>query len=284
MGGFWYPYGSQDHATAHLSGFADHQFGISSGVTWSDGQSVAILRKASITSGGHGAYVNILRQHVAALPSPAKPSAPSTFLQRAEAFLEHAVELEGEAEIENAQAQQAASQAMFNAARDNVWEPVHRFMLRHKQATDLAGVVIDAVGVFAGVAFVIALSPELGALAIATGVAVAVGSGVLLLADIAVYATEATGHNALSKTIEDSAFVQWSRIVGTTLTLIDLPVGGVRALADVSKLGQEAREAVAGARETDSLAEAARARMAKIHDPDRHRVPSTVACAASRRD
>ena len=273
MGGFWYPYESQNDAVGRLCGFADHQFGIGCGVTWSDGQSVSILRKGSITPGGHSAYVNILRQHVAAPPSPAKPSAPSTFLQRAEAFFEHAMELEGEAEIENAQAQQAASQAMFTAVRDNVWAPAHRFMLRHKQGTDLAGVVIDAVGVFAGVAFVIVLSPEIGALAIATGVAAAVGSGVLLLADGAVYATEATGHKALSKTIEDSAFVQWSRIVGTALTLIDLPVGGVRALADVGKLGQEAREAVAGARETDSLAEAARARVAKIHNPDRHPGP-----------
>ena len=114
------------------------------------------------------------------------------------------MELEGEAEIENAQAQQAASQAMFNAVRDDVWEPAHRFMLRHKQGADLAGVVIDAVGVFAGVAFVIALSPEIGALAVVTGVAAAVGSGVLLVADGAVYATEATGHKELIYNLYES--------------------------------------------------------------------------------
>ena len=181
--------------------------------------------------------------------------------------------IEGEAEVEKAQAQQASSQALYKIVRDDVWEPAHRFMLRHKQATDFAGVVIDAVGVVAGIAFVVALSPELGALAIVTGVAAAVGSGVLLLADGAVFATEATGHKELSEQIESSHVVQWCRIVGTVMTLVDIPVGGVRALVEVGKLGGEAREALAGARETDSLAEAARARAAKIHNPSRHPGP-----------
>ncbi len=173
----------------------------------------------------------------------------------------------------NAQAQAAASQALVKAVRDDVWEPAHRFMLRHKTGSDGLGVVIDAVGVFAGIAFIIALSPEIGALAIVTGVAATVGAGVLFLADGAVFATEATGHKALSEEIEGSSIVQWSRIVGTVLTLIDIPVGGVRALVDVGKLGREAREAVAGAKETDSLAEAARARVAKIRNPNSHPGP-----------
>ena len=272
-GGFWAPYASQQDASTRICNFANHQFGLACGVTWSDGHSVAVLRHAQVASGGHGVYVNVLRQHISAPPPPPRPAPPATFVQRAEAFFWRAMEIEGESEMANAEAQRAGSQALFNAVRDDVWEPAHRFMLGHKTATDGASVVIDAIGVFAGIAFVIALSPEIGALAIVTGVAAAVGSGVLLLADGAVFATEATGHKDLSEQIESSPVVQWSRIVGTVMTLIDIPVGGVRALIEVGRLGGEARAALAGARETDGLAEAARARLAKIHHPERHPGP-----------
>jgi hypothetical protein len=183
------------------------------------------------------------------------------------------MEMEGEAEIANAEAEQAASRALVNAVRDDVWKPANLFLLRHRTGADAAGVAIDAIGVFAGIAFVIALSPEIGVLAITTGVAAAVGSGVLLLADGAVFATEVSGHRELSEEIESSRVVQWARIVGTVMTLIDIPVGGVRALVEVGKLGREGRAALAGARESDSLAEAARARVAKIRHPDRHPSP-----------
>ena len=49
-GGFWAPYGSQQEATTRICGFADRQFGVGCGVTWSDGQAVAILRQAEMAA------------------------------------------------------------------------------------------------------------------------------------------------------------------------------------------------------------------------------------------
>ena len=94
-GGFWAPYESQQDASRRICAFADHQFGLACGVTWSDGLSVAILRKAQVSSGGHGVYVNVLRQHVSAPLPPPRPAPPASFAQRAEAFFWRAMEDRG---------------------------------------------------------------------------------------------------------------------------------------------------------------------------------------------
>ncbi|QYE33959.1 hypothetical protein KZX46_14150 [Polymorphobacter sp. PAMC 29334] len=183
------------------------------------------------------------------------------------------MELEGQAEIDNAQAQMAMSQAVVGAVRDNVWEPAHRYLLRHKKVADGVGVAVDAIGVVAGAAFVIALSPELGALAIVTGAAAGIGSIMLLFADGSVFVPELLGNKTMSEKQESAQWVQWFRIIGTGLTLFDIPVGGARALVEVGKLSREAREALIGAESSDKLTALARERVEGIHNPTKHPGP-----------
>lgn len=151
--------------------------------------------------------------------------------------------------------------------------PAHQYLLRHKKVADGVGVAVDVIGVIAGAAFVIALTPELGALAIVTGAAAGIGSLVLLAADGYVFVPELLGDEAKSQRHENAQWVQWARIVGTAMTLIDLPVGGVRALAEVGKLGREAHAALTEARSSDGLAALARERAAQIHHPAKHPGP-----------
>ncbi len=95
-----------------------------------------MLRQASDT-GGRSLWLNVLCQHVAA-PPPAAAAASSN-LGKLKAWFWRAMELEGEAEIQNAQIQMAGSQAIAQEFRDHVWEPTHEFLLRHKLMADTAG-------------------------------------------------------------------------------------------------------------------------------------------------
>lgn len=269
----FYPYANVQDAASRIGRFAERVAGPGCGLTWSDGTTVALLRRAQ-AAGGHGTYLNVLRRHVSAPPPPPPPPAKATgFLAHAEAIFWRAMELEGEAELANAEIQMAGARAMTEAVRDNIWEPAHQYLLRHKKVADGVGVAVDVIGVIAGAAFVIALTPELGALAIVTGAAAGIGSLVLLAADGYVFVPELLGDEAKSQRHENAQWVQWARIVGTAMTLIDLPVGGVRALAEVGKLGREAHAALTEARSSDGLAALARERAAQIHHPAKHPGP-----------
>ena len=274
MSTLYCPYADLQEATSCLGRFADEAVDARCGITWSDGAMLTVLRQAEVGGDGHGTYLNVLRLHVSAPPPPPPPPAKASgFFARAEAVFWRAMELEGEAEIENAQAQLAMSQAIVGALHDDVWEPAHRFLMRHKKLADGAGVAVDVIGVIAGAAFVIALAPELGVLAIATGVAAGAGSLILLLADGSVFLPEMMGDEALSQRRENSQLVQWARIVGTGMTLVDIPIGGARALIELGKLSREAREALIGARSSEDLAALARERVAAIHHPAKHPGP-----------
>ena len=274
MADLFYPYASLQDATVRLGRFADRAVDARCGLTWSDGTTMSVLRHAQRGADGYGTYLNVLRLHITAPPPPPPPPAKAHgFIARAEAVFWHAMELEGEAEIDSAQAQMAASQAMFGAVRDNVWEPAHQYLLRHKKLADGLGVAVDVIGVIAGVAFVVALTPALGGLAIATGVAAGAGSLLLLFADGSVFVPEMLGNEAMSQRYENAQWVQWARIVGTGMTLIDIPVGGARALIEVGRLGREAREAMLGAGSSEKLAALARQRVESIHNPSRHPGP-----------
>ena len=235
MAGFWAPYLSQGDATRRICGFADGALNTACGVTFSDGLSLAVLRQAHADGRGRSQWFNVLAMHVAAPPSAPKP-APQGFVAKAEAFFWSVMEEEGEAQIAQGQAEAAAGQAIYQGVRDNVWEPAHGFLIRHKVLADGIGVAIDVIGVIAGVAFVVAFSPEIGAVAAVTGFAAAGGSFLLAGADGAVFATEVTGNKEASEAIESSKVTQWVRIAGTIMTLVDIPVGGVRSLAEVKAL------------------------------------------------
>ena len=272
MAGFWAPYLNQGDATRRICGFADGALNTACGVTFSDGLSLAVLRQAHADGRGRSQWFNVLAMHVAAPPSAPKP-APQGFVAKAEAFFWSVMEEEGEAQIAQGQAEAAAGQAIYQGVRDNVWEPAHRFLIRHKVLADGIGVAIDVIGVLAGVAFVVAFSPEIGAVAAVTGFAAAGGSFLLAGADGAVFATEVTGNKEASEAIESSKVTQWVRIAGTIMTLVDIPVGGVRSLAEVKALKIESAEALNQARESEEAAALARERVNKIRNPSKHPGP-----------
>ncbi len=196
------------------------------------------------------------------------------------AWFWRAMEIEGQAEIQSVQAQEAASKAMVAEFQDRVWQPAHEFLLRHKLAADTAGVALDAVGVAAGIVFLVFVAPELtgaatvgGAIGLATGVSAAAGSFALALIDGATYFAEISGNQALAKGIDDDNTLQWMRIGATLMLLPDIAVGGMRGLREIGKLGREAAEAREAAAAADRAAAEARARVARIHHPDRHPGP-----------
>lgn len=270
---FWYPYKGMQDAARRIGPFANKAVNPSCGISWSDGHQVAVLRRAQPVGDGGAQWFNILRYQVSAPPPPPKPSQPSGFVAKAEAFFWSVMQAQGEAEIAEAQANQAAGEALYKGVRDNVWEPTHKFLLRHKVLADGIGVAIDVVGVIAGIAFVIGFAPEIGIVAAVAGFSAAAGSTLLAVADGRVFAAEATGHKALSEKWEHSSFTQWARLVGTVMTLADLPVGGVRSLAEIKALKIEAAEATEAAGHLDTAAAAARDRVAAIRNPGKHPGP-----------
>lgn len=277
MAGFWYPYADFNEARRRLSAFADATIGPRCGISFSDGASIGVVRQPSGTA-DTWLWLNVLRQHVAAPPPPA-PKPRGTW-GKLKAWFWHAMEIEGEAEIQQGQAQLAMGQAIDSAIETHIWLPVHNFLIRHKLLADGIGVALDVVGVVAGAVFIVAALPEIaggavvvGTLGLVTGVSAAAGSLVLLGIDGAVFGLEASGNDGRAEKIEDDKTVQWLRIGATVMLLPDIAVGGVRALGEIGKLGNEAREATTAQAEALRNAQAARDRVGKIANPEKHPGP-----------
>lgn len=236
------------------------------------------MRQPSGGPNKHSLWLNVLAQHVAAPPPAPVPATGVT--GKLKAWFWRAMETEGESEIRNAEAQSAATQAMVQEFHDQAWQPVHQFLLRHKLAADTAGIVLDTVGVIAGVIFVFVAAPELlaagtaaAAVGLVTGTAATAGSVVLFLVDGVTYAAEVSGNEAIASKIEDNKTVQWVRIGATVMLLPDVAVGGLRSLQEIGKLAGEAREASAASAEAVQSTAEARARLARISNSDRHPGP-----------
>ena len=190
------------------------------------------------------------------------------------------MEIQGEAEMEQGQAQLAMGQAIDSSIEKHIWLPVHDFLLRHKLLADAAGVALDVVGVVAGAVFIIAAWPEIaggavviGTLGLVTGVSAFSGSIVLVVLDGIVFGLEASGNEGRAEKVENSKTVQWLRIGATVMLLPDVAVGGVRALGEIGKFGTEAREATEATSAATREAAAARDRVAKIANPGKHPGP-----------
>ncbi len=277
MAGFWYPYAGFDEAHQRLCAFANATVGPQCGISFSDGNTIGVVRQPSGAT-ETWLWLNVLTQHIAAPPPP--PPKPNGTWGHLKAWFWHAMEIQGEAQMQQSQADLAMGQAIDSTIEKHVWLPIHDFLLRHKLLADGVGVALDVVGVVAGVAFVIVALPELaggavaiGTLGLVTGVSAAVGSLVLLGVDGAVFGLEASGNTGRAEEVENSRTIQWLRIGATVMLLPDVAVGGVRALGEIGKLGTEAREAEAATSEAARNAQAARDRVARIANPDKHPGP-----------
>ncbi len=278
MPAFWYPYDGFQDARNRLCLFADRAVGPFCGVSFSDGDRLSVLRHPASPPNGQRLWLNVLVQHISA--PPPLPARSSGLLGSLKGWFWKAMEIEGQAEIQSAQAQLAASQAVGREFRDQVWEPTHEFLIRHKFAADTAGLALDVVGVMAGVLFLIVAAPELAAAgtlaasaALATGTSAFLGSVVLLGTDGTIYGAAMLGHEAFAAKLEDNSTVQWMRIGASVMLLPDLAVGSVRTLQEIAKLGTEARTLSAGTDTSRELAAAARDRVNEIRNPLRHPGP-----------
>ena len=282
MTGFWAPYDDFGEARLKLCRLADAVGGPGLGVSFSDGRSICVLRHAA-APGGRSLWLNVLTRHIAVPPPP--PPAPSSTLGRLKAWFWRAMEIQGEAEIQQAQAQMAASQAMVEEFRDHVWEPTHAFLLRHKLLADTAGILLDGVGVVAAGVFIFVAAPELLAAAAAGSVMAGVGlftggvasTGALVLfgVDGTIYGAQITGHEAYARSLEDNSTIGWVRIGATIMLLPDLPVGGMRALKEIGTTASEASEAMARGARADVMTGKATRDLGNVTNPSRH--PAEVA-------
>lgn len=271
MTNFWYPYSGLPEATQRLGSFADRAFSPTCGISFSDGQSISIVRRPHASSAGTAQWFNVLREHIAApLPTPPKSNGA---IQRMEHWFDQAMTAYGQSELDNSRATIAGANAANAALDAHIWQPTHQWMLKHKLVADGVGVVGDVVGVVAGVAFIMTVGLELGVLAAITGVLALAGSAILFVCDGSVFATEVTGNEVISKKIESNKTIQWLRVVGTIMILPDIPVGGVRALEEVGSLAGEAKVAKATAINATTDAATQRARIEKIRNPNRHPEP-----------
>lgn len=161
MSRFWYPYDSFADAQNRLCRFADETIGFDCGVSFSDGAQIAALRIPGPGPGRREVWLNVLAQHVSRPPT--SHAAPGDRFGQLEAWFERILTIEGQAEIDSAQAQMAGAQMMEQATYTHVWLPTHEFLLRHKLAVDAIGIALDVVGVIAGAIFFVAAAPELAA-------------------------------------------------------------------------------------------------------------------------
>ena len=277
MAGLWYPYADFSDAQRRLGAFADATIGPQCGISYSDGISIGVVRQPSGTADSW-LWLNVLRQHVAAPPPP--PPKPRGNWGKLKAWFWHAMEISGEAQLQQSQAELAEGQAVDDAIEKHIWLPVHEFLIRHKLLADGVGVALDVVGVVAGIVFIVAAFPEIaggaaviGGLGIVTGLSAAAGSAVLLGIDGAVFGLEVSGREGRAEELENNKTVQWMRIGATAMLLPDVAVGGARALSEIGKLGNEGRDAVAGEAEALRNAQTARKRVAKIANPNKHPGP-----------
>ena len=258
-----------------LCTFADATGNMSCGVTFSDGVNICVLRRPSGSAGSGWLWLNVLTQHVAT-PPPSPPRSSGKW-GKLKNFFWHALELQGEAELQQAESDVAESRALGAAVEQHLWQPMHEFLLRHKVLADGIAVGLDVVGVIAGVAFIVIASPEIaggaviiGTLGLITGTSALAGSVALLGIDGFVFGCEVTGDKGRAERFESRKEVQWTRIGATVMILPDLAVGGVRALGELSKLGTEAREATEASAAASNAARAARIRADRIPNPARH--------------
>lgn len=68
MTNFWYPYSGLPEATRRLGIFADRAVSPTCGISFSDGQSISVVRLPRADSANGALWLNVLREHIAAPP------------------------------------------------------------------------------------------------------------------------------------------------------------------------------------------------------------------------
>lgn len=236
----WGPYRDKSDATFSLGRFANRACGPGLGLAWSSGGMLYGLRQPTYDGEGFGDVLTI--EWNPPPPHPAKlQSAPSAgFWDKLVRMIHRSLEMQGQAEIAQAQAQAQAWNAVANS-------PLFRRFAGH--ADDGTAVALDVIGVVASIALA---STGIGAL----GLFALIGSGVLLATDSTIYGTEMAGNDKLADRIRKKS--EGLRIAATIATLPDLAIGGAKALCEL----REAEELLQADRTTAQTAQKLGARTA----------------------
>lgn len=206
----WGPYRSQSDALFSLGRFANRACGPGIGLAWSSGGMLYPLRRPVYDSDGFG-DVLVVEWNPPALPAKPHVAASAGFWDRMMRVIERGLELQGQAEIAQAQAMNAFANSVLTS----------RFA---QHSDDGVAVALDAIGVV--VSLTLLASTGVGLL----GLLALGGSAFLLGVDGAIYGTEMSGDEDGAKDLKEST--EAMRITATILTLPDLFWNGAKALIE----------------------------------------------------
>ena len=237
------PYKSQPQAALCLGRFASGVVGTGTGVIWCEAESAVLLQAPSYDDDGFGLTL-IARSLGPVKPAPAE-SAPSGTWARVEQLVESVMTRIGEAQLEEAAADQAMGQAELAMARagwqdvKSGWNQINAFIEDHKIAADSVAVGFDAVGVLAGIVSLgviiagsVTILPVLGLVAGAASLA-------MLAADGKMLSFEISGDQAGIESLKDQSWYRWTEAVGPILLLPDLIANGPGAIRELRALPDE---------------------------------------------
>lgn len=232
----WGPYASQSDAAFSLGRFANRACGPGIGLAWSSGGMLYPLRRPVYDGDGFGEVLTVEWNPPSTYPVKVQPAPGAGFWDRMVRIFERSLEMQGEAEIAQAQAYRALANS-----------PIFSRFAQHSD--DGAGVVLDAIGVAASLILISTGLGVLGGLALLGGI-------VLLGSDGAIYATEMAGNENLANQLREQTEI--ARIAATIVTLPDLALGGAKALCEF----REAEELLRADRTTAQAAQKLGARTA----------------------
>ncbi len=208
----WGPYTDINDARVYLTGFVDRACGPDTGIVWAANGNVYPLRapKRDIDSVGAVAIFEWNKP-------PPPPRRPSGFWERVKAFINSALEAQGQAALEQSKADLAMSQAATQVFK--------RMFSSHRD--DGVGVVFDVVCV----ALSLALLPTgLGALGL-IGLA---GGSFLLLADGTAYGMELADDDEGAELVKKKT--ERLRLIATVMTLPDIAYGGAKMVKELLEI------------------------------------------------
>jgi hypothetical protein len=208
----WGPYTDLNDARCYLTRFVDKACGPDTGIVWTANGNLYPLRAPKRDAGGIGA-ISIFEWNKP--PPPPKP--PSGFWEKMKAFINSALEAQGQAALD----QSRASMAMSKTAT----QVLGRMFTSHRD--DGVGVALDILCVALSVALLPTGIGVLGAVGLFGGV-------ILLGTDGAAYAFELGGNDERAENIKKQT--EHFRIIATVMTLPDIAYGGVKLVKELAEI------------------------------------------------
>jgi hypothetical protein len=236
----WTPYHSRQEAQLHLFTFADNaRLEDNTGIVWSCPDASIMLRKP--TRDADGFAYSLVVQWYPVTPPPPPP--PAGAWKKIANFFTEAMELEGQAELQQAEAQRAYGQAVVQTMSE--W-------FSNKDNAHTAGLVIDIIGLLA---FACLFIPGVGEVEMAAAVSAGnvtaglAGAGAMMGAWVdgrylwlSYNGNGEAQKKQAAKDFENDPYTQSMSVAAALLALPDFIVGGIATVRDLRALPQEIDE------------------------------------------